>query len=222
MSELTVDDAEPQRGRDFRTLLPGLGTGGVLVALVVVAFVGLAGFVAFNGMPQRSSEASQSETLIPSTAPEVAATLAIDAGAPADTPADVPAGAAAAAAAADPATAAPGAATPGGGNPATGGGGDGDAPPGIGTGLPPVSGSPPASPADPAPAPVEGGVGGVVQEVDDTVAGATGINPGLGGITKPITDPIDDTINGVTGDLGLGEVVPPVDLPDVKVPGLSP
>jgi hypothetical protein len=42
-----------------------------------------------------------------------------------------------------------------------------------------------------------------VDGVDQTVAGATGVDPNLGGATEPVTGAVDEVLQGVTGnDLG--------------------
>jgi RNA polymerase sigma factor (sigma-70 family) len=58
-----------------------------------------------------------------------------------------------------------------------------------------------------------GGTGGVVDDVDQAVQGATGIDPGLGEATDPVTGPVDDVLGG---DLPEAEAnLPDLGLPDV-------
>lgn len=181
----------------IRSYLAGTGAGGSLLAAALVAFVSVTAFVAFDGVPIGSGE-DGAETVSIDGPAAAAATAAAAAGPPA-TVAATPAGPAAAAAA-------PGAPGPGPGATADGapGGGPGAAP---GAGAPgggsATAGDVPAPGGAAPPAPAANPVDDVVAGVDQTVQGATGVNPNLGGATKPITGAVDDVLQGVTGnDLG--------------------
>jgi len=65
---------------------------------------------------------------------------------------------------------------------------------------------PPTEPTAPAPAPDSGtnDIGNTVDQVDDTVTDATGIDLGLGDKTKGVTDIVDGAVGGLTGGRGLG------------------
>lgn len=216
MSGLRLVNTRNSRQRDLRTLLPGLGTGVVIVAAVVLAFATIGAFVAFDGTTQRSDRAGQSEIVI-SDAPAAAVPALNRAEAPA---ADRgPASPIASASAAD----APGAGALPADAPAlvgdgarpdepTGGPDPGPNPPDAP--APPSSAPPPNAPAPSQPVPsggIVGDIGSIVGEVDDTIKGATGIDPGLGRATAPITKPVDDVVAGATAGQGLG-------LDDVQLP----
>ena len=179
--------AATRRGIDLPTIAPGVGSGGFLVAAIVVAFMALAGLVAFQGTtPTRSSDAPAGQTVIAGAGnggvgPSSAATAS----------AVRPGG--------DGARGAGGAAAGAGGGTASAGdtaGGGADATESLP--QPPV-GTPPSGPETPAPpdigptAPTQpglapaGDVGSLVNELDETVAGVSPVDPGLGEATAPLT-----------------------------------
>lgn len=204
--------------KDLRTYLTGIGSSGALLAAVVVAFATLAGIVAFKGTPSSTEprvsgsdvyvRADPSRTVPPARSGRPSGRAASKGAAPARRPDRAPgpaasssAGSAAPTPVAEPVV------------PATGG----PAPVAPDQPSPPPDPSPPVPPppAPPPPTPIPSGNGdlsNLVNEVDETVAGATGIDPALGSTTKPITDPIDGAIGSLTGGHGLG--VGDIDLPD--------
>lgn len=193
--------------KTIRTYVAGLGSGGALLAAVVIGFVGLGAIVAFDGLPSTSASSDDATVIAESSAPE---TAAVAAAAPASAPAAAPTAPAAAGV--------PGA--PGGGG--TGGGGSAGGPDGApGAGPPEPPGTPPPTeptqPGGPAPAPADpaGAVTGVIDAVDGTVEGTTGVDPDLGGKTGPITDILDEAVKELPGGRGLG-------LEKAELPGLQP
>ncbi len=179
-----------------RSYLAGTGASGSLLLAALVAFVSVTAFVAFEGVPFGSGE-DGAETASIGDSGSAAAIATAAAGPPAAVAA-TPAG--------------PGAAGPGG--PGAAG------PEGPSPAVPPQA-APPASqfralPARrrrsgdrrrasrrPAPTPATNPVDDTVAGVDQTVQGATGVNPNLGGATKPITSAVDEVLQEVTGnDLG--------------------
>jgi hypothetical protein len=198
--------------RNFRTYLAGLGSGGALIAAAIVGIIALGAIVGIDGLPTSSADDNSSAVIVQSNAPEIAAAASVG---PDAAPApDAAPGAAAAVAAATAPGAAPGAAPTGSG----GSGSDdtlptdpGDVPGGDGDGT-----DPPGLPEPPPP--TDNGtndVGGVVDEVDETVEDVTGIDAGLGDATKGITDILDGAVGGLTGGEGLG-------LDQVEIPDLNP
>lgn len=190
--------------RDLRTYITGMGSSGALLGAILIAFATLAGIVAFTGMPGGSEEPTGVGNDV-----FVRADPAPEAPARADrsrrpTPDRSPP-------------------RGGGRRPATGGD-PGGSPAGVAVApsgnAPPVTQDPdppsrPDPPQHPNPTPPtlpplpsqEGDVGDLVLGVDETVAGATGIDSGFGPAMKPVTDPVDHVIKGLTGGgLGLGEV----------------
>jgi RNA polymerase sigma factor (sigma-70 family) len=84
---------------------------------------------------------------------------------------------------------------------------------GSGPGSAGPSAPAPVKPAAPPPVGTAGTTvpdssGGLVGEVDDAIGGSVGVNPGVGQATAPVTDPVDDILQGNLPDVGAG-------LPDV-------
>jgi len=167
----------------------GTGVTAALIAAAVAAFVSVAAFVAFEGMPF-SSGGTPENTVAVSGAPNSAA---LAAGSATDAVAAEPATPSAAATAEIVAALPPGAASDG---PASGsgiGGISGDETPATGgtdtgTGEPPVG-----TPEAPGP------LGSVVQGADDT-AGGLGLDLPLDETTGGITDTVDGVLGGVLDD----------------------
>lgn len=160
--------------RNVRTYLAGTGATGALIVGAIVAFLSVAALFAVNGLPGDSAPAEDESLFVGAAGAPVAAATAVAA---------APDAVAADAAPLPPAALAALAAGPGGGAPP---GAPEDFVPPVGGGSPPVpSGG--GGPVTTASAP--GPIGGLVDGVDQ----ATG-NPGLGPATKPITDPIDQTL----------------------------
>lgn len=203
----------PSRRGDLRALLPGLGTGAVIVAAAVLAFATIGGFVAFDGDTQRSDRASESEIDV-STGPEISsASAAGDSSAGERRASADGAGIAARVSGGNPAAVIPL-------SPDTPSPGPGDPGPEPNPPEPPEGPQPEPPPAPTPPVPVpsegsEGSLGAVIGEVDEAIQGATGIDPGLGDATGPITKPVDDAIGAVTGGQGLG-------LSQVELPAVPP
>lgn len=212
--------------RSIRTYIAGLGTAASLTGAAVVAFIALGAVVAFNDLPSGSAEVAQREIDVAAPPPEAAAVMAT---APAAAPAASPAPGATAVALASAPAAAP-ASTPALVS------GAGAAPVG-GTLVPPADGDLPA-PASPAPSPPPGaptpsptGPGtlsppNIRGGLDGTVEGVTGIDPGLGSVTGPLTDVVDDVLGKLKElgqEPGLGVPPPPAPAPppnpDLPIPG---
>lgn len=178
----------------IRSYLAGTGASGSLLLAALVAFVSVTAFVAFEGVPIGSGDDGADTVSI--DGPDSAAATAVAAAGPPAAVAATPAapGLAAAGAPGAPGALGPGAAVGAPGAPAAGvpgapGGGSATA-----TDVPPVG---------PAPTPATNPVDDAVAGVDQTVQGATGVNPNLGGATKPVTGAVDDVLQGATGnDLG--------------------
>lgn len=161
----------------LRSYIAGLGSGGALIAAVVVALVSLGGVVAVEGLPGSSKSASAQNVLVKN---EMAALDddAIRATAP---PSRVPS------------------LIPPPGAPHT-------FPPANPPHHNPPNHQPTPPPAVPTPIPThQGPVGGLVVVVNETVHGATGVDPHLPGAIAPVTNPIDEVIAGLTG----GNLPPP-------------
>lgn len=208
----------------FRTNIAALGSGGALIAAVIVALIALGGVVAVEGLPNSSNRASEGDVEVQAAVPETAAAArlasnALEAGLAPGPPA---------AKDADHAPQVPGRGHAGFAPGGTRGGTPQPLPPIAGldgppTLTPPLPGppgpphsppphhppghAPPPPPLPGAPAPVPnllGAFGGLVSHLDETVHGVTGLSPGLPGTLSPITDPIDGTIGGHTGGNGSG------------------
>lgn len=179
----------------LRTYIAGMGSGGAILGAIALAFVVLGAALATDGLPIGSAESSDDAVQVDSNAPEAAAAAA------------ALASLAPAADAAVPATAA-------GGTPGTAGAGTpaGTVPGGPGESLDPGAlpggpdDAPPTEPPPVPPAEPTGDVAGLVDEVDETVQGATGIDLGLGAVTEPATGILDKAVKGLNGGrpLGLG------------------
>lgn len=187
----------------LRTYIAGMGSGGAILGAIALAFVVLGAALATDGLPIGSAESSDAAVQVDSNAPEAAAAAAALAALAPAADAAVPA----TAAGATPGTTGPGTTAgtvPGGPgeslDPGALPGGPGDGPP---TEPPP---EPPGQPT--------GDVAGVVDELDETVQGATGVDLGLGALTEPATGILDTTVKGLNGGKPLG-------LGDAEVPQLS-
>jgi hypothetical protein len=181
---------------NFRAYAAGTGVAGALLGAAVVAFLSVAAFVSFNGLPLGGS-GSNTESVVLSgggapaaaaaaAAPVTAAVAAAPAG-PAVGPAGAPG------TATTPTGTAPGANQPQ--APTTSGNNGGGVGPGGGTGT----GTGPGSPV-PAPQP-QGALGGTIHNVDGA-AGRLGLHTHLGGTTGPIVKPLDRRINDLLNGLG--------------------
>jgi hypothetical protein len=186
-----------------RGYIAGTGASGSLLVAALVAFLAVSAFVAFDGLPFGDDGGGVEA-------------VALDGG-------ERSPGSAAATAAATAATAAPAAvaAAPAAGTPAAGGtlladagaGAPGPGPgDGAGPGDNPGPGTPPADPGTPPPntpsvalcadgtaAPCNP-VDEIVSGVDRALADATGLDPNLGGTTRPVTGAVDETVRGLTGN----------------------
>jgi len=197
---------------DLRTYITGIGSSGAVLGAVIVAFVTLAGLVAFNGMPGAGEDEAPSgaDVFVSANAPSPAAAepKARRKGSGKRQPRKAsPSG---------PRRARSSARRPSGrgGSPS----GAGQAPSGIARpdrpsspGSPPPPSRPPAPPATkpppaskPPPPPHKppasnggGPVEDIVDGVDDTVSGATGVDPGLGAATMPITGAVDGALDQI-------------------------
>jgi hypothetical protein len=187
----------------IRSYLAGTGASGSLLAAMLVAFVAVTAFVAFDGVPI-GSDGDDAGTISLEGPSAAAAAAAAGVGAPA-TVAAAPAG---------PGAGGPGApGIAGAGGPGAGAGGGAAGAPAPGT---PGGGTPIGGPGTQAPVTPPAGGGAPTNPVDNAVAGvdtsvqnATGVNPNLGGATKPITSAVDQALQDATGnDLGghLGNV----------------
>lgn len=193
--------------RSTRTYIAGLGSSGALLAAVFAGFLGLGAIVAFDGLPGSSASSDDAPVIAQSRAPEIAAVSAAApaAAAPAAAPTPLPAAAVAAPGSTSPPAGGPSPSSPG--APGTPDGSDGPGNPGDpgNPDAPPPQAPPQAPPAPPPAAPVPtGDVSHLVNEIDETVTGVTGLDLDLGGKTKPITDILDNTVNALTGGRGLG------------------
>jgi hypothetical protein len=215
----------------LRTYIAGLGSGGALIAAVIVALIALGGVVAVEGLPDSSHSASAEDVLVQNEVPGTDVTNApsTQTGAQARGRGRIGGGTR--------------------GKPAqnaSGGGGSrfGDAtataapvpqplpPADVSDDLPsltPPLADPPSSsphhpphhnpppfqppslppPTGPVPVPTEQGpVGGLVGVVNETVRGATGADPHLPEVLAPVATPVDDILGGLTH--GGGGNVPPL------------
>lgn len=181
---------------NFRAYLAGTGATGALVAGALVAFLSVAAFVSFKGLPIGGSGSSSNTVVLSGGgAPAAAAAAAAPAtAAVAAAPAAAPTGAGLAAAGG---VLAPNATTPGiqPQPPTTGDNGGGLGPGGGGgAGSGPDSGGP-NSQSTP------GALSGTVHNVDGA-AGRLGIHTNLGGLTDPIVKPVDDAVNQLLNGVG--------------------
>lgn len=183
-----------QKSVNARAFALGGGVTTALVAAAVVAFLSIAAFVAFEGMPFASGDSPESSVSLESGAPQAAA---LAASTTADSVAADPSTPSAAALAELAAALPPGAAgAPGGGSSPSGddpGPGPGDSGPGPGPGPDP----------DPPPPPPPGLVQGTVGSVDEA-AGSLGLDLPLSETTDQITRPLDDAVGGAINDVGDG------------------
>ena len=182
---------------NFRAYLAGTGATGALVAGALVAFLSVAAFVSFKGLPIGGSGSSSNTVVLSGGgAPAAAAVAAAPAtAAVAATPAAAPTGAGLAAAGG---ALAPNATTPGiqPQPPTTGDNGGGLGPGGGGgAGSGPGTRPPPTQPTTP------GALSGTVHNVDGA-AGRLGIHTNLGGLTDPIVKPVDDAVNQLLNGVG--------------------
>jgi hypothetical protein len=185
---------------DLRAYITGIGTGGILVGAVVVAFVALGGLVAIKGLPGTSAPAGQQAVVVESGRSAHAAQRleGPDPGSLEDTRRPSGRRSSIRPSPAPKATGAPVPVPAPAPQPGPEGPPDGLTPPAA-TQPSPSPAPPPPGPAPvptPTPAPPQGGtITGLVAEIDQTV----GVSPGLSGLTEPVTIPIDETIGGLTG-----------------------
>lgn len=179
-----------------RSYIAGTGAAGALVGAAAVAFALLTALVAFNGFPiDTAGSGAQTVNLTSSTAKATRAVATPAALALGGAP-----GAVAATPVAPPATAATTAAL----DPGTSGGPVGTQIPPDGTPITTVDPSDPTLPGEPSNGgnPVQNVAGGV----DQVVQQRTGLDPNLSGVTAPITNVVDNTLQALTGK-DLGETV---------------
>ncbi len=203
---------------NIRTYVAGIGSGGAMLGAALAAFVALVAIVGVNGLPTSSAD-SKSDAILVSNAPEIAAASSVG---PRAAPAATPAPGAAAAAAAGGGA---------GGSGGTAGGTGGGTNNGGGERLRYGACQPsPTSPAASATATTaarrprprrhrhrrraaQATSSNVVNQVDQAVTDATGVNLDLSGKTSGVTGAVDDAVGGVTGGKGLG--LGQVDVPDL-------
>jgi hypothetical protein len=181
--------------------MAGVGATGVLIGAAVLAFVTLAALFSFNGLP-RGLGPSEADAVF--VAPDGAGPGAPEAAAAAlaTAPGAVVAAPAGGGAAGGGAAAAAGSGAGGG----TGTGGPGappaTAPPGsdVPAGVPPESS--PGAAAAPPETTSSGPVSDTVAGLEGTAEGTTGLDLPLSETTKPLTDQLDQTVQGVGGALG--------------------
>jgi len=194
----TTTRPRPSAARELnrRAFLAGGAATSAMIAGAVVVFASLAAYVAFNGLLGAGDDAGAESTVQvrPAGAPQAAAAAA--GGAPA---AVAPAPAAPTPAAPAPAVAAtPGTGTTAAPEGALGGSG---APPTTvetSTGTP-VSVAPPATPTEPGP------IGGAVDDLDNAATNLgvdLPLNEATSGLTGPLDETLNDSLNGVGGLLG--------------------
>jgi len=190
--------AHTVNAKTVRSYLAGGGATAALVAGAVVAFLSVAALFAFNGLPGDSGPADEDTLFVgPGGDAPVAAATAV-AAAPGAVAAD-PAALSPAAVAALLAATAP----------------DGSAPAGapddfvapVDGGQDAVAVAEGAPPAQTPGTSTQAPIGGLVDDVDQT-AGNLGIDLDLGQATKPITDPIDQTLQETVP--GVGGAVDPL------------
>ena len=216
----------------LRAYIAGLGSGGALLAAVIIALIALGGVVAVETLPDSSRSASADDVLVQSGAPGTGESAETSSGSAAQARDRGRGHGNAGGGARDHRDHRSGAVH--GGAP----GFDGEAvgspqplpptspPSDLPTLTPPPSDEdppqppedphpnppdpkPPKPPKSPVPVPVpsgQGPVGGLVGVVNETVRGAGGTDPHLPGTITPITNPIDEIIGGLTG--GKGGVPP--------------
>ncbi len=209
-----------------RSHIAALGSSVALLAAVVLACAALSGVVGSGGFPVASGEAGSSAVSVDTaTVPDdlfAAADPLLDGSAPAgvatpDTAAGGDGGGAGGGGTGGGSADDPGASAGPGGDAgavddANGGGGTGaeapgDDDPGPGSEQPPAEQPPPPAEEPPVQAPPNptggrgsaGPVGSTVEGVDDLVGGITGVDPGLGELTDPVTAPVDAIVGGLTG-----------------------
>lgn len=173
-------------GSHIRAYLAGSGATVALVAGAVVAFLAVATFVAFHGLPTGSDNDSTAQVNLTASAPAAAAAAAAPAtGAVAAAPATPGPAATTEIIASLPPTQAPPAA------------------PGVDPNIP----TPPGFIGDPTVVVPGGGtsspgtVGNVIQNLDNTTSGL-GLNLGLGNATNGVTQQVDNTVRGTLNNAG--------------------
>jgi hypothetical protein len=213
----------------LRTYIAGLGSGGALVAAVIVALIALGGVVAVEGLPDSSHPASAEDVLVQnevpgtdvSNAPSETGVQARGRGRIGDDNRNGPADNGSSGDGHPSFGDTPVAAVP---QPLPSSDSSDDVP-----SLTPPPAEPPSSPPhhpphhnppgpqphppSPSPIPVpvpsqQGPLGGLVGVVNETVRGATGIDPHLPNVLAPVATPADDIIGGLTH--GGGGNVPPL------------
>lgn len=179
---------------NFRAYAAGTGVSGALLAGALVAFLSVAAFVGFKGLPVGGSASTSGSVTLQPAGPTAAATAAAAPGAVAAAPVAPRTGAAG---------------TPAGGATATGGGSPNTTPQQPGT-TPADGGLGPAGSGDtgtlppagiPSPAANPGALGGTVDRLDDTT-GRLGIRTNLGGLTDRVTSQLDGTVNNLLNQVG--------------------
>jgi hypothetical protein len=210
----------------LRTYIAGLGSGGALVAAVIVALIALGGVVAVEGLPDSSHPASAEDVLVQNEVPgtDVSNAPSIASGAQGRGRGRIGENGGKGPAKSDSRDGGPSfgdtsvASAP---QPLPAPSGSGGVPAPTPPLVEPPSSPPhhpphhnPAAPQPPPPSPLpvpvpthDGPIGGLVGVVNETVRGATGIDPNLPGTIAPVTTPIDDIIGGLTSGQG-GTVAP--------------
>jgi hypothetical protein len=186
---------------NFRGYLAGTGASGSLLVAALVAFVAVTAFVAFDAVPFGSGESGADTVALQESDGTASVAAAAAASAVGGTPGAV---------AAAPVVAAPGGAggtllagAPGSGATTVPGGGTGDPNDPGDTGDPTGSvPGPVAVPCADGTAPPCGPLNEAVAGVDGAIEGVTGVNPNLGGATRPATGAVDDVVQGATGGAG--------------------
>ena len=191
MESSAANIATLNRPTDRRAYLAGVGATTALIGAAIVAFLSVAAFVAFNGLPFGAEDSSEATVGLTAGAPEAAATAAAPAaGAVAAAPATPgPAATAEILAALPPGTLPPGT-PPGGpgpgdpGNPTLPMGGPGVTLPGGGTAAP-------------------GALGNAVGGLENTASGL-GLGLPLTDLTGDVTKNLDDAVKGTLNNVGSG------------------
>ena len=184
----------PRLGRSgrIRPYLAGSGATAALIAGAIVAFLGVAAFVAFEGMPFGAEDAADATVQVGSDAPEAAALAA--SAAPAAVAAE-PAAPSRTAVAEIVDSLPPRAFEPGAnGNP-------GNLIPDIPGVEPPSPGAPPVVTPPPVPSSSSGALGNTVGNLENT-AGNLGLNLPLSKLTGPLTQPLDKAVTGTLDKVG--------------------